>query len=242
MKKVIKKLSLLLIFTLIIGSMTACEKEDTMPDNTASAQEQTNSQNTENSENTQKNPYENISTQPPTEEPTKEPFDVTKAYANKPYTDEFAVQRVEELQYIDDYSLYYLSSSEPSPIFYEGFYKERGKYNVNLQQYDYDMDNETVRQYFDVYEYSKLASAGAVKILDSFACKDKSTDRILYYCYYTITHWSENEKNDTIDYYRDVMTVSIKDKSISAQEKIAIRTALEIPKEISGEHDFHNVI
>ncbi len=236
----IKKISLLLTVMLLIGSMSACKKGDTNPNATPSQvqEQQTDSQKTSSDTATQ----EPTPTQPPTEEPTKEPFDVTKAYANKPYTDEFALQRIDEMQYIDDYSLYFLSSSEPSPIFYEGFYRERGKFNVNLQNYDYDLDNETVRQYFDVYEYSKLASAGAVKILDSFACHDKSTDRVLYYCYYTITHWSENEKNDTVDYYRDVMTVSIKDKTISAQEKIAIRTALEIPKEISGEHDFHNVI
>ncbi len=234
----IKKISVLLTAIVLICSMSACKKEDTKPDADPSRTQQTTSENTNPDTATQ----EPISTQPPTEEPTKEPFDVTKAYANKPYTDEFALQRIDEMQYIDDYSLYFLSSSEPSPIFYEGFYRERGKFNVNLQNYDYDLDNETVRQYFDVYEYSKLASAGAVKILDSFACHDKSTDRVLYYCYYTITHWSENEKNDTVDYYRDVMTVNIKDKTISTQEKIAIRTALEVPKEISGEHDFHNVI
>ncbi len=238
----IRKTALLLTIALIICGMTACGKgENVSSDNTTPTQEQQT--DTENHLTTeQENPSESVATQPPTEEPTKEPFDVTKAYANKPYSDEFAMQRVNELQYIDDYSLYFLSSSEPSPIFYEGFYRERGKFNVNLQQYDYELDNETVRKYFDVYEYSKLASAGAIRILDTFACKDNATDRILYYSYYTITHWSENEKKDTVDYYRDLMTVNVKDRSINVQEKIAIRTALEIPKEISGEHDFHNVI
>ena len=44
-------------------------------------------------------------------------IDITEAYKNKPYTDEFALERINELQYINDYSLCRLGSSEPSPIF-----------------------------------------------------------------------------------------------------------------------------
>ena len=169
-------------------------------------------------------------------------FDVTEAYKNKPYTDEFALERINELQYINDYSLCRLGSSEPSPIFYESFYKEKGKFNIDMQTYSYNSDNESVRKYFDNYEYSKLASAGAIRVIDSFAYNDEPSGRILYYCYYTVTHWSENESDDTLDYYRDLITVNKKDNSITMQGNIAIRTGLEIPKEVSGTHDFHNVI
>ena len=108
--------------------------------------------------------------------------------------------------------------------------------------YSYNSDNESVRKYFDNYEYSKLASAGAIRVIDSFAYNDEPSGRILYYCYYTVTHWSENESDDTLDYYRDLITVNKKDNSITMQGNIAIRTGLEIPKEVSGTHDFHNVI
>ena len=234
----LKKISLLLTAVLLICSMSACKKTENTPNaaNSATQEHQTDVSDSK-SEYTQEE-----TTQTPTEEPTKEPFDVTKAYVNKPYSNEFALQRINEMQYIDDYSLYFLSSSDPTPVFYEHFYRERGQFNVTMNTYAYDMDNETVRKYFDAYEYSKLASAGAIKVLDSFAYTDSNTNRILYYCYYTVTHWGENDTNDTVDYYRDLITVNTKDKSITVQEKIAIRTALEIPKEISGSHDFHNVI
>lgn len=174
--------------------------------------------------------------------PENKLIDITEAYKNKPYTDEFALERIDELQYINDYSLCRLGSSEPSPMFYESFYKEKGNFDIDMQTYNHNLDNESVRKYFDNYEYSKLASAGAIRVIDSFAYNDEQSGRILYYCYYTITHWSENESNDTLDYYRDLITVNKSDNSITLQGKIAIRTGLEIPKEISGTHDFHNVI
>lgn len=178
----------------------------------------------------------------PTEEPTKAIFDVTKAYTSKPYTNDFALERVDELQYIDDNSLCYLCSTEPSPIFYEGFYHENDTFkNVNMETYTYERDSETLRKYCDTYEYSILASAGALRVIDSFVYTDSSNDRMLYYCYYTITNWSEGESCDTLNYYRDVITVN-KDNTIDVQNRIAIRKDLEIPKEITGDHDFHNVI
>lgn len=169
-------------------------------------------------------------------------FDVTTAYANKPYTNKFALDRINELQYIDKESLYQLCSTDESPIFYDGFFYEDNTFNVVLDTYAYDMDNETVRKYFDTYEYSKFASMGALRVIDSFVYDDISGNKLIYYCYYTMTHWSENEALDTLDYYRDVITIDKSELSITLQEKIAMVTNTEIPKEITGNHDFHGVI
>lgn len=177
-----------------------------------------------------------------TEAPTSTIFDVTDAYEYKPYTDDFAIERVDELQYIDDNSLYYLCSSDPTPIFYDGFFHEKSDFDVNLEKYNYDIDNETIRKYFDTYEYSKFANVGAVRVIDSFVYNDVDNDKMLYYCYYTITHWSEDENLDTLDYYRDLFTVNKKDNSINYQKEIPIRLSVQVPKEISGEHNFHNII
>lgn len=182
-------------------------------------------------------------TQPPsTEPPTTAPFDVTSAYAQKPYTNDFALDRIDELQYIDEKSLYNLCSIDESPIFYDDFFYENNVFNVTLDTYSYDMDNETVRQYFDTYEYSKFASMGALRVVDSFVYDDADSNKLIYYCYYTMTYWSENENPDTMDYYRDVITVDKSTASINLQERIAMVTNLEVPKEITGDHDFHNVI
>lgn len=220
------------------SSSSTSASENSSVDNPQSEQSESSQQNISSSNDENSDITQNV----PTEEPTQAIFDVTKAYKNKPYTDDFAISRVSELQYIDDNSLCYLSSSEPSPIFYEGFFYENNTFNVNMEKYGYDLDNETVRKYFDTYEYNKFASAGALRIIDSFVYNDIDNNRMLYYCYYTVTHWSENEELDTMDYYRDLITVNKKDNSIKVQEKIAIKTGLGIPKEISGEHDFHNVI
>ena len=169
-------------------------------------------------------------------------FDVTTAYTNKPYTNEFALDRVSELQYLDEESLYQLCSIDESPIFYDGFFYEDNTFNVVLDTYAYDMDNETVRKYFDTYEYSKFASIGALRVIDSFVYDDVSGNKLIYYCYYTITHWSEDETLDTMDYYRDVITIDKNNSSITLQEKVAMVTNLEVPKEITGDHDFHGVI
>lgn len=186
---------------------------------------------------------ETVATQPiATESTISTIFDVTDAYKYKPYTDSFAINRIDELQYIDDNSLYYLCSSEPTPIFYDGFFHEKSDFDVNLEKYNYDIDNETIRKYFDVYEYSKFANVGAVRVIDSFVYNDVDNDRMLYYCYYTVTHWSEDENLDTLDYYRDLFTVNKKDNLINSQEEIPIRLSVQIPKEISGEHNFHNII
>ncbi|MEE1281820.1 MAG: hypothetical protein UHK60_06160 [Acutalibacteraceae bacterium] len=177
-----------------------------------------------------------------TEQETKTDFDVTAAYANKPYTNELALERIDELQYIDDESLYKLCSIDESPIFYDGFFYENNTFNVTLDTYEYDMDNEIVRKYFDTYEYSKFASIGALRVIDSFVYDDVDNNKMIYYCYYTTTRWSEDETLDTMDYYRDVITVNKKDCSITLQEKVAMVTNLEVPKEITGDHDFHGVI
>lgn len=177
-----------------------------------------------------------------TEQATKADFDVTAAYANKPYTNELALERIDELQYIDDESLYKLCSIDESPIFYNGFFYENNIFNVTLDKYEYDTNNETIRKYFDTYEYSKFASIGALRVVDSFVYDDVDNYKMIYYCYYTMTHWSEDETLDTMDYYRDVITVNKKDCSITLQEKVAMVTNLEVPKEITGDHDFHGVI
>lgn len=179
-----------------------------------------------------------IETQPATETV----FDIKSAYANKPYTNDFALEMVDKLQYLSDDTLYQLCSIDESPIFYDGFFYENNAFNVTLDNYSYDMDNENVRKYFDTYEYSKFASMGALRVVDSFAYDDKASNKLLYYCYYTITKWSENEELDTMDYYRDVITVDKSTGAISVKEKIAIVTELDIPKEITGDHNFHNVI
>ncbi len=177
-----------------------------------------------------------------TQPATETTVDINEAFAQKPYSNDFALERVEQLQYISDEALYNLCSIDESPIFYDGFFYENNIFNVTLDFYNYDMDNETIRKYFDTYEYSKFASIGALRVVDSFVYDDISSERFLYYCYYTTTRWSENEALDTMDFYRDVITVNKADKSIELTERIAIRTQLEVPKEITGDHDFHGVI
>ena len=240
-----RTLALLITAVMLCTAVTGCgnsESDIVISDSSSVEKPQSTQSNNSQQNITSADESKEVSQFIPTEEPTQSIFDVTKAYENKPYTDDFAIDRVSELQYIDDNSLYYLCSSEPSPIFYEGFFYENNTFNVNIEKYEYDLDNETVRRYFDTYEYNKFASVGALRVIDSFVYNDIENDRVLYYCYYTVTHWSETEELDTLDYYRDLITISKKDNSIKLQEKIAIKTGLGVPKEISGEHDFHNVI
>lgn len=237
-----KKLAIVLVSVVVSLSVFGCGKGQNVSSSGSSVSSENSSQ-TSAAQITQSASDVSSPTQSASENiPENKLIDITEAYKNKPYTDEFALERIDELQYINDYSLCRLGSSEPSPIFYESFYKEKGDFNIDMQTYTHNTDNESVRKYFDNYEYSKLASAGAVRVIDSFAYNDEQSGRILYYCYYTVTHWSENESNDTLDYYRDLITVNKSDNSITLQGKIAIRTGLEIPKEILGTHDFHNVI
>lgn len=231
MKKIF---SIIILACMLAISASSCNSvvSDTTPSATTTTQAQ------------QAEPTQS-STQPTeltTEEATETLFDVTEAYSQKPYTNEFALERVEELQYINESSLYHLCSIDESPIFYDGFFYENNTFNVTLDTYSYDMDNETVRKYFDTYEYSKFASMGALRVVDSFVYDDVNGDKMIYYCYYTVTHWSEDESLDTMDYYRDVITVNKSDCSINLQEKVAMVTNLEVPKEITGDHDFHNII
>ncbi|MBQ2444657.1 MAG: hypothetical protein II501_05210 [Clostridia bacterium] len=236
-----KKIAVAIISVFLSLSVFGCGNGKKVSSSSSGSGE--NSSQTTVSQTVESSSDESQATQAASENVTENKlFDVTEAYKNKPYTDEFALERINELQYINDYSLCRLGSSEPSPIFYESFYKEKGNFNIDMQTYSYNSDNESVRKYFDNYEYSKLASAGAIRVIDSFAYNDEPSGRILYYCYYTVTHWSENESDDTLDYYRDLITVNKKDNSITMQGNIAIRTGLEIPKEVSGTHDFHNVI
>ena len=236
-----KKIAVAIISVFLSLSVFGCGNGKKVSSSSSGSGE--NSSQTTVSQTVESSSDESQATQAASENVTENKlFDVTEAYKNKPYTDEFALERINELQYINDYSLCRLGSSEPSPIFYESFYKEKGYFNIDMQTYSYNSDNESVRKYFDNYEYSKLASAGAIRVIDSFAYNDEPSGRILYYCYYTVTHWSENESDDTLDYYRDLITVNKKDNSITMQGNIAIRTGLEIPKEVSGTHDFHNVI
>lgn len=231
-----KYLSLMCLVLLICLVGAGCASAETNQDSGISSQNAS-----ENSEIVTEKQVE--ATQPvATESQIDSIFDVTSAYKYKPYTDAFAIERVDELQYIDENSLHYLCSSEPTPIFYDGFFYEESDFDVNIEKYNYNMDNETVRKYFDTYQYSKFANVGAVRVIDSFVYNDSSNNRLLYYCYYTVTHWSENESLDTLDYYRDLFTVDKNDNTISYQEKIPIKTSVEVPKEISGEHDFHNII
>lgn len=197
---------------------------------------------TTNATQTTNPPTQATEIQTETQPATEAVFDITSAYANKPYTNAFALEMVDKLQYLSNDTLYQLCSIDESPIFYEDFFYENNAFNVTLDTYSYDMDNETVRKYFDTYEYSKFASMGALRVVDSFVYDDEASNKLLYYCYYTLTHWSESEELDTMDYYRDVITVDKSNGAISIKEKIAIATELKIPKEITGEHDFHNVI
>lgn len=240
-----KKIAVALLSVILSLSVFGCGNGKKVSSSGSSATDDTSIQNgaSQGSQTTPQSSDVTSSAQAASESTSQNKLiDITEAYKNKPYTDEFALERINELQYINDYSLCRLGSSEPSPIFYESFYKEKGNFNIDMQTYTHNHDNESVRKYFDNYEYSKLASAGAIRVIDSFAYNDEQSGRILYYCYYTVTHWSENENNDTLDYYRDLITVNKSDNSITLQGKIAIRTGVEIPKEISGTHDFHNVI
>lgn len=231
------KKSFILICFLVLVFTTSCSGNVTT-DNVSSTQISENATFKNEQSTIQGNPK--IET--PSVEPTEAIFDVTQAYANKPYTDEFVLQRVDDLQYINLPSMYNLHSDKETPIFYDGFFHEKGKFNVTLDKYNYEMDNETIRKYFDTYEYSKYASVGALRVIDSFVYNDIDNNRSIYYCYYTVTHWGEGEDLDTLDYYRDVFNVDHKTKEISEPEKVEIVIGLKIPKEITGYHDFHGVI
>lgn len=235
MKKIFSIIMLSCVLALCASS---CNSDVSTDSTTSSADTATEVSQTEQNQDE----IQAQSTEQATEEATEAIFDVTEAYSQKPYTNEFALQRVEELQYMNEASLYNLCSIDESPIFYDGFFYENNTFNVTLEKYSYDMDSETVRKYFDTYEYSKFASVGALRVVDSFVYDDASGNKFIYYCFYTTTHWSEDETLDTMDYYRDVITVDKNDSSINTQEKIAMVTNLEIPKEITGDHDFHGVI
>ena len=222
-------LSMIFLSMFIAVSMSGCNESD---NNTQG----TNATNATEATTTQK--QQQVATQPATEAK----FDVNAAFANKPYSNDFALERVDQLQTISDEALYSLCSIDESPIFYDGFFYENNSFNVVLDVYNYEMDNETIRKYFDTYEYSKFASIGALRVVDSFVHEDTASDKFFYYCYYTTTRWSEDESLDTLDFYRDVFTVNKADKSIDLTERVAIRTQLEVPKEITGDHDFHGVI
>lgn len=200
-------------------------------------------ENTEKTNATEETTKAQTQTQQDETEPvTEAEADINDAFARKPYSNGFALERVDQLQCISDEQLYNLCSIDESPIFYDGFFHENNTYNVTLDVYEYDMDNETIRKYFDTYEYSKFASIGALRVVDSFVHEDTASGKFFYYCYYTTTRWSEDESLDTMDFYRDVITVNSADGSIEITERVAIRTQLEVPKEITGDHDFHGVI
>ncbi|MEE1155099.1 MAG: hypothetical protein UH241_08095 [Acutalibacteraceae bacterium] len=212
-------------------------------DNSSKTTEVASSENNTEVVTTATNNPTSLSTTQSTEKPTEQIFDVTQAYTNKPYSNDFALQRIDQLQYIDDNSLYYLFSDNESPVFYDGFYYENDTFeNVNVESYEYDIDSETYRKYCDTYQYSQFANRGAIKVIDSFVYQDTSSNKMLYYCYYTVTQWGEGETLDTLDYYRDVITLDISTKSLTQSEKIAIKTQLQVPKSITGYHDFHGVI
>lgn len=232
----VKKYLSLILSILLIFVFVGCDNIKTEQNSEVSQQSGSENSSSENIKN--ESTTEIIST----ESSTNAIFDVTAAYKYKPYNDNFAIARVDELQYIDENSLYYLCSSEPTPIFYDDFFDEKSDFDVNLEEYNYNIDNESIRKYFDTYEYSKFANIGAVRVIDSFVYNDVDNDRMLYYCYYTVTHWSEDENLDTLDYYRDLFTVNKKDNSISYQEEIPIKLSVQVPKEISGEHNFNNII
>lgn len=235
MEEVMKKILLIAIFALTCATLAGCG-------NSTPAQESSteiSASATEASTNATSTPVESTE---PTEKPTKPIFDVTQAYVNKPYSNDFALQRVDELQYIDEESLYHLFSDNESPEFYDGFFNKNDTFNVNMDTYNYDIDNEIYRQYCDTYQYSQIANRGAIRVIDSFVYNDSANNKMLYYCYYTITTWGEGETLDTLDYYRDVITLNTQDKTLNVQPRIAIKTGLQVPKEITGYHDFHGVI
>lgn len=167
-------------------------------------------------------------------------FDISAAYANKPYTNEFAQERKSVLDGLNDITIFDISSNGDTPQFYSGFFNQGGKYNVTFENYAYDLNAETVKEYFDTWEYSRFANWGATKIIDSFVVEDDASFN--YLCYYTVTILGDNGDNDVVSYCRDTAKIDKNSKSISIEQDYKIKENLEVPKEISGENNFSDVI
>lgn len=169
-------------------------------------------------------------------------LDVTLAYKHIPYSDTFAQARKEELDSLNDLTLFNISSSKTLPQFYKGFYQDIGKYNVTLDQYAYDLTFEDIKGYFDTWERSRFINWSTTKVIDTFVVEDKENDLYVYYCYYTATLLGDNGSNNLVTYYRDAASVDKQTLKITAVQDYVLKENLTVPKSISGENDFSDVI
>ncbi|HHZ05973.1 MAG TPA: hypothetical protein GX401_04205 [Clostridiales bacterium] len=167
-------------------------------------------------------------------------LDITLAYNSFPYSNDFAIGRKTELKAVNDLTLYHVSSSKSLPQFYKNFFNERGKYNVTFDKYSYDTDRNTVKEYFDAWEYKRFANWGTTKVIDSFVIEDDGS--LTYYSFYTSTVLGDGEDSDRVSYYYDCAAIDKTTLSITKQENIPVRENLTVPKSISGDNDFSNVI
>lgn len=176
-----------------------------------------------------------------TETPTEpQVLDITKEYANFPYTNDFAITRKAELDSLNDLTIYHISSSDQLPQFYKNFFTEYGKFNVTFETFNYDLTRENVKDYFDSWEYRRFANWGTTKVIDSLVIEDDTT--LSYYSYYVTTVLGDNGDSDVASYYYDLAAVDKTSKAITQQENVAIKEKLTVPKSISGDNDFSNVI
>lgn len=178
----------------------------------------------------------------PTEasEAKEEYEDITKDYAQKPYSNEFAVQRKEKLDKLNDLTICCISSDKGINQFYDGFFNEKGRFNVEFNSYNYNLDSETVKKYFDTWEYSRFANWGTTKIIDTFVIEND--DNFNYYSYYISTVLGDNGESNVVSYYYDKAEVNKENHNINIEQDNVIKKDIVVPVEISGTNDFSDVI
>lgn len=166
--------------------------------------------------------------------------DITKEYSQKPYSNDFAHQRKEQLDKLNDLTICHISSDKSIAQFYDGFFSEKGRFNVEFENYNYDLNIETVKNYFDTWEYSRFANWGTTKVIDTFVLE--SDDKLIYYCYYISTVLGDNGSTDVDSYYYDEAEVNKETHEINIRQNIVIKKDIIVPLEISGINDFSDVI
>lgn len=172
--------------------------------------------------------------------PEDEYVDITKEYSKKPYSNDFALKRKEQLDQLNDLTICHISSDESIAQFYDGFFNEKGRFNVEFDNYNFDLNSETVKNYFDTWEYSRFANWGTTKVIDTFVLE--SDDKLTYYCYYISTVLGDNGSSNVDSYYYDEAEVNKETHAINIQQDIVIKKDIIVPLEISGVNDFSDVI
>ncbi|GHU83466.1 hypothetical protein AGMMS50284_7070 [Clostridia bacterium] len=169
-------------------------------------------------------------------------FDFTQSYKDKPYSNDYAIERKSELDGLNNATLFSISASKELPQFYRSFFIKPKVYNVSLEKYDYNLAAETINEYFDTWEYSRFVNWGETKVIDTFVIDDTQSNSYLYYCYYTATILGDGNSTNVVTYYRDTASINKKTLEITIVQSESIKESVSVPKEISGDNDFTNVI